>query len=166
MARYNLNMNNLFLLRHAKSSWDNSFLSDHDRPLAKRGIQDSLKLADHLLDTSFDRIFCSSSKRTLETADLVLSDTHMKHNMHITDDLYHADINDVLNLLSTNGDTHENILLIGHNPTMQYLVEYLTDESLGNFPTCAFAHIKIKTEWCNIDKRSNSLEKFIRPKEL
>ena len=68
-------MKNLFLLRHAKSSWDNAVLADFDRPLSKRGISNAIQLSEYIQkhSISFDLVLSSPSERTQSTLDLVLS---------------------------------------------------------------------------------------------
>ncbi|MBW3604947.1 MAG: histidine phosphatase family protein [Actinobacteria bacterium] len=66
-------MRTLYLLRHAKSSWDDPTLADHDRPLAARGIRATSAVADHLRHARVfpDVVLCSAARRTRETLDLL-----------------------------------------------------------------------------------------------
>ena len=66
-------MKQVYILRHAKSSWDNKDLSDFDRPLSKRGEKDAKKMCSFIKNKNFfvDKVICSSAKRTKETFDLI-----------------------------------------------------------------------------------------------
>ncbi len=83
-------MKEIFILRHAKSSWDNINLSDFERPLAQRGIKDTKKIFSFITDNNFniDKVLCSSAVRAKETFDLIADGFRFPiENATYTDDL-------------------------------------------------------------------------------
>jgi phosphohistidine phosphatase len=155
----------LFLLRHAKSSWDNPNLSDFQRPLNNRGIENASDLSDFLIKKNIypDRVLVSSSYRTLET--LELAGKHISTDfINIKDAIYHASVDTLLDLLVTQ-ENDGTILMVGHNPSMHYLTELLTGTIIDKFPTCALAEIELTTSWVDIRHASHTLVNFYTPKD-
>jgi phosphohistidine phosphatase len=161
-------MKNLFLLRHAKSSWDNAALGDFDRPLSKRGISNAIQLSKYIQkhSISFDLVLSSTSERTQSTLDLVLSSLDPIPKSNLKECIYHASASNLIQLITEQDDEINNLLIIGHNPGLHILTETLTNESIVKFPTCAFAKITNFNHWKDIDAGILTLEWLITPKEL
>tara|TARA_B100000287_G_scaffold325530_1_gene309735 strand:- start:256 stop:750 length:495 start_codon:yes stop_codon:yes gene_type:complete len=161
-------MKNLFLLRHAKSSWDNAALVDFDRPLSKRGISNAIKLSKYIQKNSisFDLVLSSPSERTQSTLDLVLSSFDPIPTITFKESIYHASASRLSQLIKEQDDEINNLLIIGHNPGLHILTETLTNESIVKFPTCAFVKITNFNYWKDIDAGILNLESLIIPKEL
>ena len=161
-------MKNLFLLRHAKSSWDNAALSDFDRPLSKRGISNAIMLSKYIQkhSISFDLVLSSPSERTQSTLDLVLNSFDPIPKTSLKDSIYHASPSNLSQLIKELDDEINNLLIIGHNPGLHILTEILTNESIVKFPTCALAKITNFNHWKDIDAGILNLESLISPKEL
>ena len=161
-------MKNLFLLRHAKSSWDNAALGDFDRPLSKRGISNAILLSQYIQkhSISFDLVLSSPSERTQSTLDLVLSSFDPIPTIIFKECIYHASASSLSQLIKEQDDEINNLLIIGHNPGLHILTESLTNESIVKFPTCAFVKITNFNYWKDIDAGILNLESVITPKEL
>ena len=161
-------MKNLFLLRHAKSSWDNAVLADFDRPLSKRGISNAIQLSEYIQkhSISFDLVLSSPSERTQSTLDLVLSSLDPIPTATLKESIYHASASCLSQLIKEQDDEIKNLLVVGHNPGLHILTETLTHESIVKFPTCAFAKITNFNHWKDIDAAILNLESLITPKEL
>ena len=161
-------MKNLFLLRHAKSSWDNAALGDFDRPLSKRGISNAIQLSEYIQkhSISFDLVLSSPSERTQSTHDLVLSSLDPIPTSNLKECIYHASASSLTQLIADQDDEINNLLIIGHNPGLHILTETLTNESIVKFPTCAFAKITNFNHWKDVDAGILTLESVITPKEL
>ena len=161
-------MKNLFLLRHAKSSWDNTALGDFDRPLSKRGISNAIQLSEYIQkhSISFDLVLSSPSERTQSTLDLVLSSLDPIPTSNLKECIYHASASSLIQLITEQDDEINNLLIIGHNPGLHILTETLTNESIVKFPTCAFAKITNFNHWKDVDAGILTLESVITPKEL
>ena len=161
-------MKNLFLLRHAKSSWDNAALGDFDRPLSKKGISNAIQLSEYIQkhSISFDLVLCSPSERTQSTLDLVLSSVDPIPVITLKESIYHASASNLSKLITEQDEEINNLLIIGHNPGLHILTETLTNESIVKFPTCAFAKITNFNHWKDVDAGILTLESVITPKEL
>jgi len=161
-------MKNLFLLRHAKSSWGNAALGDFDRPLSKRGISNAIQLSEYIQkhSISFDLVLSSPSERTQSTHDLVLSSLDPIPTSNLKECIYHASALSLIQLITEQDDEINNLLIIGHNPGLHILTETLTNESIVKFPTCAFAKITNFNHWKDVDTGILTLESVITPKEL
>ena len=159
----------IYVLRHAKSSWDNSNLSDFERPLANRGISDAKKMSNFLKDMNIkiDKVLCSNAIRAKETFDLTADGFNFEiDKATYLDKLYFGDTTTIIQDLKELDESLNNILIVGHNPTLHYLVEILTNESINRFTTCNLATISHDGEWVSLNSQQCSLKSLIRPKEL
>ena len=162
-------MKEIYVLRHAKSSWDNSNLSDFERPLANRGISDAKKMSNFLKDMNIkiDKVLCSNAIRAKETFDLTADGFNFEiDKATYLDKLYFGDTTTIIQDLKELDESLNNILIVGHNPTLHYLVEILTNESINRFTTCNLATISHNGEWVSLNSQQCSLKSLIRPKEL
>ena len=162
-------MKEIYVLRHAKSSWDNSNLSDFERPLADRGISDAKKMSKFLKDMNLkiDKVLCSNAIRAKETFDLTADGFNFEiDKATYLDKLYFGDTTTIIQDLKELDESLNNILIVGHNPTLHYLVEILTNESINRFTTCNLATIFHDGEWVSLNSQQCSLKSLIRPKEL
>ena len=162
-------MKEIYVLRHAKSSWDNSNLSDFERPLADRGISDAKKMSKFLKDMNIkiDKVLCSNAIRAKETFDLTADGFNFEiDKATYLDKLYFGDTTIIIKDLKELDESLNNILIVGHNPTLHYLVEILTNESINRFTTCNLATISHDGEWVSLNSQQCSLKSLIRPKEL
>ena len=165
----------LFILRHAKSSWDNPGLADHERPLAPRGRRAVEAIAAHVNAAGIkpELVLCSSSRRTRETLEGVgAGGEHV-----IESDLYGASCEEVLERLRRVPEEVESVMLVGHNPTLQALVLRLADDEVAadgsylgevrrKFPTGALATLTFDGPWEELSPRSARLASYVRPKSL
>jgi phosphohistidine phosphatase len=164
----------LFVLRHAKSSWDDPGLDDHERPLAARGRRALQMIAAHLAATGTEPelVLCSSARRTRETLDGVgVGGEHV-----IEPALYAASTEKVLDRLRRLPDSIACAMLVGHNPAAQMLVLRLTNhDSAGiedpgrdavkrKFPTGALATLAFDCQWGDLAPGCARLEGFTTPK--
>ena len=149
-------MKSLLILRHAKSSWKDLDLTDHDRPLNKRGKGDAPRMGEllkreHLVP---DTIISSSAIRARATAEAVAKASGYKGEIISNSSLYAAEPQAYIDALHGISDDHARALVIGHNPGLEELVEMLTSE-FHVMPTCALAHIKLRVQsWVDIDYKT------------
>jgi phosphohistidine phosphatase len=113
-------MKTLYLLRHAKSSWDDSSLSDFDRPLSPRGKRDALMMGWIVKNMRIqpDLILCSPSKRTKATLKRITTITKRKKDTKVVfvDNLYEASLQYLISTVQSFNDTVDTAMIIGHNP--------------------------------------------------
>jgi phosphohistidine phosphatase len=160
----------LFLLRHAKSSWDDAGLADRDRPLAPRGRRAVEVMARHLRDETISPslVLSSPARRTRETLDGLAPSGEVQ----IEDELYGASAADLLERLRRLPDSKESVMLIGHNPAIQELALSLAGagdrraDLERKFPTGALATLTVPDSWHELGPGSADLVEFVRPKDL
>jgi phosphohistidine phosphatase len=164
----------LFVLRHAKSSWDDPGLDDHERPLAPRGRRALEALASHMSDRNIhpELVLCSSSRRTRETLDgIAVGGEHV-----IERTLYGAGAEELIDRLRQLPESVSSAMLVGHNPSAQMLVLRLTnhdadgsadpqrDEVKRKFPTGGLATLAFDCDWSELAPGCARLEEFTSPK--
>jgi phosphohistidine phosphatase len=165
-------MKTLLILRHAKSSWKDPDLPDHDRPLNKRGKHDAPSMGKLLKDEDLipDLIISSTAARAKKTAELVAKACKYKGEEIVSShSLYGAEPTDYLKILQELSDKYKAVLVIGHSPSVEETVEVLTDSADVIMPTCALAHISLPIQnWAELNKQKikGKLLKVWRPKEL
>lgn len=162
-------MKTLLLMRHAKSSWDNSRLTDYERPLNERGRRDAPRMGRLLRHEGLppDLIITSSAKRAATTAELVALELSLDSDIRYTEMLYLADPDTYIRLARQLGDDIETLLMVGHNPGIQELVEQLTDQE-EEMSTAALVYIRAPIrKWSEFGGgKQYELAHIWRPKEL
>ena len=161
-------MKRLWILRHAKSSWDHPGLADHDRPLAPRGKKAGRRIARwaEANDVRPDLVLCSSAARAQATLELVRPG--LGHPAERVDrGLYHASAEDVLDLVAAEDDAVAGLLLIGHNPTLHELAAILAPPGPDAFPTGALAGLRLEIgSWRELRPACGLMEQFVVPRSL
>lgn len=146
-------MKTLLIMRHAKSSWNYPELSDYDRPLNARGKRDAPRMGKHLRQEGLipDRILTSSAKRARKTASKVAKSCGYTGKAKKLDALYDTVPGVYFEVLQALPDKYQRVMVFGHNPTMEQLVNYLT-EQIERMPTAAIAHIELPIQhWKTLD---------------
>jgi phosphohistidine phosphatase len=164
----------IVIVRHAKSSWDDPSLADHDRPLAPRGRKAVLRLRDHLerLGLRPDVVLCSSSRRTCETLDGIRPAFGRQADIQIDRELYAADAEQLLDRLHRLDEQVTCVVLIGHNPGVADLTELLVghgdptarEQATDKFPTAAVAMLSVTGEWSRLQPGSATLDGYWQPR--
>jgi phosphohistidine phosphatase len=162
-------MKTLLILRHAKSSWADPGLADHDRPLNARGKRDAPRMGQLLKDQGLvpDLIVSSTAKRARKTAAKVAEACGYDGEIAFSSHLYHAYPEDYVSVLREVGDTHRSVLVVGHNPGLEEFVEVLAGTP-QTMPTAALAHVPLDID-CWDDLRVAPLGRLAAvwiPKEL
>jgi phosphohistidine phosphatase len=158
----------LFIIRHSKSSWKNANLSDHERPLNKRGNIDAKLISNYLSSVviNIDFLHCSSSKRTRETAEYFLEKINI-NKQNYDDQLYHVSSEDLLQAIRAYDNNLSSAMIIAHNPGLTNFVNLLTDLNLWNLPTTGMIVIDFNvSSWEEIKENNGKIlfKKF--PKEF
>jgi phosphohistidine phosphatase len=164
----------LWLLRHAKSSWDQPGVDDRERPLAHRGARAATALRGYLEAEEIrpELVLCSSALRTRETLAAVLPALGTDLTIRIEPRLYEADPEQLLEIVRGAPDV-DGVLLIGHNPGMQEFAIAIAssgdrlDALRTKFPTGALAEIGLPDgAWSDVAEGSGRLTRFVTPREL
>jgi len=149
-------MKSLLILRHAKSSWKHPELTDHDRPLNKRGKRDAPRMgeilrSEHLIP---EAIISSTAARAHVTAEAVAKASGYKGKIALNRSLYAAGPEAYLKVLHELSDHYKRVLVVGHNPGLEELLEMFTDET-QLMPTCTLAHVKFSIDsWTELDYKT------------
>jgi phosphohistidine phosphatase len=160
----------LYLLRHAKSSWDDPALADYERPLAPRGRRDAKRMADHFRAGGIepDFVLCSGAERTRQTLELIgLTSPTMIDPL-----LYAASAEQLLDRVRAIPDEIASAMLIGHNPGLHDLALGLAsageelDRLKAKFPTAALATLSTETTWTRLAPGDAVLAAYVVPKQL
>ena len=130
-------MKTLLILRHAKSSWKQTGISDHARPLNKRGEESAPRMGQLIYEEGIvpDIILSSTARRARDTADLVAEASGFEGEVVYLEDFYHAWPSDYVDALRSLPDEIDTAMVVGHNPGMEMLLELLSDE-IGAFSNC------------------------------
>ena len=164
----------LYLLRHAKSSWEDPTLADHDRPLAPRGRRASKTIANYLRrqPSTPKLVLCSSSERTRETLKRISAGLRGVVEVRIEERLYRASASGLLERLQGVDGRVDSVMLIGHCPALQELALSLAGGGveLGRlsekFPTAALAMLAFRGSWDELVPGAAELVVFVTAKEL
>jgi phosphohistidine phosphatase len=166
----------LYLLRHAKSSWDDPALPDHDRPLAPRGRRAARKVADHLRRAGIAPalVLCSTARRATETLDAIMPALGRAPDVRVEEDLYLASTEELVHRLHEIPAQVPSVLLIGHNPSIQSAALVLArghNQALiarlrDKMPTGALATLELDGEWSAAAAGTARLVSLVVPREL
>jgi phosphohistidine phosphatase len=174
-------MPTLFVLRHAKSSWNNSVMTDHERPLAPRGQQAAETMAAHISaltasspDGPLALVLCSTARRAQDTLEPLALRLPESTELIVDDDLYGAPADDILARLRVVHGATPSVLVIGHNPGLEDLVRSLGTEGdpeliarvREKFPTAAFATLTFDGSWDQLRPGTARLAGFVVPDDL
>ncbi len=159
----------LAIIRHAKSTWDYSTISDFDRPLKEIGITTSIAVAKKLtIKKIFPSLIMSSPAcRAVHTALIIAREMHYPvENILLNSSLYSDTEEEILNLIKLTNDRFQNLFIFGHNPTFTYLSNFFLKQEIENIPTAGVVLIDFNvSNWVDISKKSVESETFIFPKK-
>jgi len=162
-------MKTLLLLRHAKSSWNDPALDDHERPLNKRGQRDAPRMGELVREYGLvpDVVLSSDAVRARLTAEAVAVAARYAGDILLDPHLYMAGAADIRSLLPTVRANAETVMIVGHNPGLEQLVEQLTGER-QDLPTATLAQIGLPIDqWRDLKLSTRgTLVGLWRPKEL
>ena len=162
-------MKTVYLIRHAKSSWEDADLRDHDRPLNKRGRFDAPMMADIFKEKvgTVDAIISSTAVRANTTATIfadALELTGTDRFLH-TQELYCSMSREVHNVIRSLPAAYESVALFGHNPSFTAIANQFEGVAIPNIPTCGIVKIEANIDdWGDWSARNGSTAFFIYPK--
>jgi len=155
-------------MRHAKSSWKQKDLPDIERPLSSRGEKDAPMMGRMLKKKELipDLIISSPAVRARQTVEEVAKKSHYKKDILFIDKLYMAEAPEIINAINCLPDEANLVLLIGHNPGLEYVLQLLTGKIIS-LPTATIANLSLPIDhWAELngDTRAELL-KVWRPKD-
>ncbi len=162
-------MKTLLLMRHAKSSWDEKKEDDRDRPLSKRGKKNAEAIGGLLKheDLTPDLILASSALRARQTAEYVIDEMKYHGDVCYLNKLFMGEVEVYVQQIQGLGDDINTLLLIGHSPVLDTLLQMLTGK-VESLPTAAVAYLRLPVNsWKEVNLEMESeLVKIWRAKDL
>ena len=162
-------MKTLLITRHAKSDWADGYLTDHQRPINKRGRRAAPKVAAVLLKHGWvpEVIVTSDATRALETAKLLHQRLSPRGILLLNPNLYHAGFGEIQECISALSADIQTLMLVGHNPGWEVSAGLLSGEQLS-MTTCNVACLTHPaSDWSGIFQPGTwTLQTMIRPKEI
>ena len=161
-------MKTLLLLRHAKSSSKDNGARDFDRPLNQRGLKAAPVIGRLIRKRKLqpDLVISSPAERARQTIQLVLEAAGLKTELRYDERIYEASAPRLFEIVSQIDDEAGVVMMVGHNPGFEELVEALTGEALS-LPTATLACIELDIEkWSKVRAGANQLSWLVKPKEL
>lgn len=164
------NMKTLYLLRHAKSSWDSPQLKDFERPLKKRGLHDIPVMAQRFRErgSEVDIVVTSPAERAKSTAKRFAEAIELpQERVASNPDLYFAGVGMLLKAASLFDEDYSAGMLVGHNPAITEFANAMANTSIDNVPTCGLVQMELPiSAWSEIQPGSAKIVEFDYPKKL
>jgi phosphohistidine phosphatase len=162
-------MKRLFLVRHAKSSWDDPSLDDIDRPLNNRGKRNAPEMGIRLRKQGIipDLLISSPANRAHTTAKRISEEIgYPKKKIQIEDRLYHGSSNSMLSVIHSQNNTINSVMLFGHNPGFTDFANMLCGINIYNIPTAGIVAIDFSIDdWSEVSYNTGELVFFDYPKK-
>ena len=163
-------MKTLFLVRHAKSDWNDFEFNDFERPLNQKGLRNAPLMAQRLklLNITVEKILASPAIRAINTAQIFAEFLdYPVQKINRVPELYQADQKTFLKVITSLPKEINNVMIFGHNPTISEMIEYLADHKISKLPTTGVAMIAFDMEdWKMISKDSGELKMLDYPKKV
>ena len=161
----------VILFRHGKSDWDAQYDSDHDRPLAKRGIRDAKRMGKFLSKRAEvpELILSSTALRTRETTKLAMEAGNWDVDIELEKKIYEASLEEIINIIKCQDDKYNFICLVGHEPIFSTIITLINDKKRIKFPTATMARISFYTsDWKRVLLEPDKciLDWFYKPKSI
>ncbi len=162
-------MKTIYVIRHAKSSWDDISVADINRPLNERGNHDAPYMGKRLKERRVvpDLLISSTAKRALDTSEKIGAIlNYAKEKIKTYRDLYHAEDESILRVVKTINAKHDTVLIFGHNPGLTDFVNRLTNTNIDNIPTCGIVACTLNVNsWEDTDWGKGEVAFFDYPKK-
>lgn len=162
-------MKTLFLVRHAKSCWEDPVLTDAERPLNKRGKHDAPLMANKVkkLFIKPDLLVSSPAKRALSTAHYFAEALEIKKsNIAIMNEIYEALPDHLMRVIHSLPHEAKTAMLFGHNPSFTMITNRFTDNLLDNLPTCGVVKIESNADsWTDFSEGNSKVTSILSPKK-
>lgn len=160
----------LFLLRHAKSSWNNPHLEDRERPLNRRGLRDAPMMGKYLVGIKGlpELIISSPAVRAYQTAKIIAAELdYDPGDIRINDSIYEAHPADLLEIIRGIPSSVVSALMVGHNPGFTSIANILAGTEIETIPTCGFCSVRFESDnWSSVAAQSGQLLNFEYPKKF
>lgn len=162
-------MKYLYLIRHAKSSWDNPNQTDFERTLNQRGEKDAPQMAKLLKSKNVfpDLIISSPATRAFTTAEIFAAHlNYIPDSIESDARIYEASTNNLADVIHEVDDNYNTVFLFGHNPGISNFANMLSNKPVPDFPTCAVAGFELNIDlWSKAERYCGKFNFFEYPKK-
>jgi phosphohistidine phosphatase len=161
-------MKQLYIIRHAKSSWKEISLDDFERPLNKRGKTDAPFMGTKLKEKNVmpDLVLSSPALRAKTTAQIIAKKIEFKKEIVLNEDIYESSVSELHKIVSEIDDKNRVVFLFGHNPSLNMLAQHYLNFN-ENIPTCGIVKIEFDCDsWSDINAKNARLISFDYPKKV
>lgn len=162
-------MKYLYIVRHAKSSWRDSSITDFERPLNSRGKRDAPFMGSLMREKGVkpDLLLSSPAKRAEKTCIIISKELrYPEEKIKYDDRIYEAGISDLTKVIGQVDDDVESLMIFGHNPGLTIFNNYLTENHIDNLPTCGIAGLELNIDsWKDISDNIGKRLFFEYPKK-
>jgi len=162
-------MKSVILFRHGKSDWHAPYGNDHERPLAKRGVEAAMKMGKFLTDKNQvpELVISSTAVRAKTTVELAINSAKWTSKLVSERGIYGGSPDFLLELIHSQDDVYNSICLVGHEPNFSFFISRATNQNYINFTTANMAKINFETNtWLKVEFSSGILEWHQQPKSL
>jgi len=162
-------MKTLYLIRHAKSGWNEPNTSDFERKISKKGKKDINTIGSYLslIGIMPQLILSSCALRAQETSDLLADKIAFDGKTHYLQELYQTGVETIREIISIQEDNIDSMFIVGHNPQLHELANTLIDEHISKFPSLGIIAIDFEIDsWEEIYTVKGSIDFFIFPKQF
>lgn len=160
-------MKYLYLIRHGKSSWEDSSLSDKDRPLKRRGVKNAKLMAKVLRGKGVapELIISSPANRALSTAKIYADKLSFdEKKIAVNNLLYFEGVNNILKVVKQLDDASKTVFIFGHNPDFTEIANRFSDKTIDNVPTNGVVGIEFAADkWSEVSFTNGKLKFFDYP---
>ncbi len=160
-------MKKLYLVRHAKSAWDEPSLSDFERPLNRRGEGDAPLVATALARRGVkpDLMLSSPAVRTTQTAEILAAGIGYRKPIQFVSSLYESSDYNLMMIIRTLDPAHDSVMIIAHNPVLTMVINRISSFWIDNLPTCGVVGLSLES-WDELSAYQAPCELYLTPKML
>ncbi len=160
-------MKTLYLIRHAKASWDQLDLTDFERPLTPLGEQHAHTIGQELKQQKVkpDLIISSPAMRALSTANIIAKElNYAEEKIQVKQQIYTCGVEELMEIIKAIKSTYKKVLFFGHNPSLTWLLHFLCEDAKMNIPTCGAIGIELgMRDWEHLTEAEGRVITFLHP---
>ena len=162
-------MKTIYLIKHAKSDWSVSGISDAERDISKKGRKDIKTIGSYLTLRGIlpDIILSSYALRAAQTSDILAQTIQSEAPKHYLNELYLTSADEIKEIIMVQDEAIESMFIVGHNPQLTELANMLTDEHIAKIPSLGIVAIDFDIDdWSELENKNGEIDFFIYPKQF
>ncbi len=162
-------MKSVILFRHGKSDWQAPYGNDHERPLAKRGVEAAKKMGKFLFEKNQvpELVISSTAVRAKTTVELAIDSAKWTSKLVLERGIYGGSPDFLLELIHSQDDVYNSICLVGHEPNFSFFISRASNQDYIHFTTANMAKINFDINmWSKLQFGNGILEWHQKPKDI